>query len=174
MGNGDVISLGGLGEDSSGTVAVEYYSSAQQRWLALWETNQTWSFWGLYPTMILMQDGRLFYSGSHVFGDNAVPGTGSAIYDYQANTITPVPGLRNQDQRDQSMSVLLPPAQDQRVLIAGGGNIVSNPDAHRLTDIIDLKQASPGLHPRTAAADRHPHRRRAGDREPGQDVRVRW
>jgi hypothetical protein len=97
--------------------------------------------------MILMQDGRLFYSGSYVFGDNAVPGTGSAIYNYQANTVTPVPGLRNPNQRDQSMSVLLPPAQDQRVLIAGGGNIISNPDAHRLTDIIDLKQPSPAYTP---------------------------
>ena len=41
--------------------------------------------------MILMQDGRLFYSGSHVFG-NGLPGTGASIYDYGANTITAVPG----------------------------------------------------------------------------------
>ena len=142
MGNGDVISLGGLGEDSSGTVATEYYSNAQGRWLSLGETNQTWSFWGLYPSMILMQDGRLFYTGSHVFG-NGLPGSGASIYDYAANTITPVNGLQNKDERDQSMSVLLPPAQDQRVLTLGGGNIDSNPDANRLTDLIDLKQANP-------------------------------
>jgi hypothetical protein len=142
LGNGDVISLGGLGEDSSGTVATEYYSNSQGRWLGLGESNQTWSFWGLYPSMILMQDGRLFYTGSHVFGDG-LPGSGSSIYNYQANTITPVNGLQNKDQRDQSMSVLLPPAQDQRVLTLGGGNINTNPDANRLTDLIDLKQATP-------------------------------
>ncbi|MGW1746274.1 galactose oxidase-like domain-containing protein [Streptomyces sp. NPDC002092] len=142
LGNGDVVSFGGLREDSTGSVTAEYWSQAQQKWLALWQVNQTWSYWGLYPSMILMQDGRLFYSGSHVFGNN-IPGTGSAIYDYNANTITQVPGLQNKDQRDQSASVLLPPAQSQKVLTIGGGNIDSNPDANRLTDVIDLKQANP-------------------------------
>jgi hypothetical protein len=146
MGNGDVISLGGLGEDSSGTVATEYYSTAKGRWLSLGEANQSWSFWGLYPAMILMQDGRLFYTGSHVFG-NGLPGSGASVYDYGANTITPVNGLQRKDERDQSMSVLLPPAQDQRVLTLGGGNIESNPDANRLTDLIDLKQATPAYQP---------------------------
>jgi len=142
MGNGDVISLGGLGEDSNGTVATQYFSNAQQRWLTIGEAHQTWSFWGLYPSMILMQDGRLFYTGSHVFG-NGLPGSGASIYDYGTGAITPVNGLQRKDERDQSMSVLLPPAQDQRVLTLGGGNIDSNPDANRLTDLIDLKQATP-------------------------------
>ncbi|MFE0511277.1 galactose oxidase-like domain-containing protein [Streptomyces sp. NPDC058964] len=142
LGNGDVISFGGLREDSSGSVTTEYWSDKDQAWQPLWKVNQTWSFWGLYPSMILMQDGRLFYTGSHVFGNN-IPGSGSAVYDYDANTITQIPGLQNKDQRDQSASVLLPPAQDQRVLTIGGGNIDSNPDANRLTDVIDLKQANP-------------------------------
>lgn len=142
LGNGDVISFGGLKEDSTGSVTAELWSDAEQKWLELWKVNQTWSYWGLYPSMILMQDGRLFYSGSHVFGNN-IPGTGSAIYDYNANTVTQVPGLQNKDERDQSASVLLPPAQDQKVLTLGGGNIDSNPNANRLTDVIDLKQANP-------------------------------
>jgi hypothetical protein len=142
LGNGDVISFGGLKEDSTGSVAAELWSDAEQKWLELWKVKQTWSYWGLYPSMILMQDGRLFYSGSHVFGNN-IPGTGSAIYDYDANTITQVPGLRNKDERDQSASVLLPPAQEQKVLTIGGGNIDSNPDANRLVDVIDLKQPDP-------------------------------
>ncbi|MEV6587626.1 galactose oxidase-like domain-containing protein [Streptomyces acidicola] len=142
LGNGDVISFGGLREDSSGSVTTELWSDAEQQWQPLWKVNQTWSFWGLYPSMILMQDGRLFYSGSHVFGNN-IPGTGSAVYDYDANTVTQIPGLQNKDERDQSASVLLPPAQDQRVLTIGGGNIDSNPEANRLTDVIDLKAANP-------------------------------
>ncbi|MGW6908320.1 galactose oxidase-like domain-containing protein [Streptomyces sp. NPDC054940] len=142
LGNGDVISFGGLKEDSTGSVTAELWSDAEQKWLELWKVNQSWSYWGLYPSMILMQDGRLFYSGSHVFGNN-IPGTGSAIYDYDANTVTQIPGLQNKDQRDQSASVLLPPAQDQKVLTIGGGNIDSNPDANRLTDVIDLKQPNP-------------------------------
>jgi hypothetical protein len=142
LGNGDVISFGGLKEDSSGSVTAERWSAAENKWLPLWQVNQTWSYWGLYPSMVLMQDGRLFYTGSHTFGNN-IPGTGSAIYDYDANTTTEVPGLQSKDERDQSASVLLPPAQDQKVLTIGGGNIDSNPDANRLTDIIDLKSANP-------------------------------
>ncbi|MFE5284353.1 galactose oxidase-like domain-containing protein [Nocardia sp. NPDC056611] len=142
MGNGDVLSLGGLGEDSSGTVSTEYFSYAQQRWLGMGEIPQTWRFWGLYPSMVLLQDGRLFYTGSHVFG-NGLSGTGASIYDYAAGTVTDIPGLRDKDERDQSMSVLLPPAQDQRVATFGGGNIVTNVDANALTDIVDLKAATP-------------------------------
>ncbi|MFI6287063.1 galactose oxidase-like domain-containing protein [Streptomyces sp. NPDC051018] len=146
LGNGDVISFGGLKEDSTGNVTAEKFSAAQNRWLPINQVNQTWSYWGLYPSMILMQDGRLFYSGNHVFG-NGTPGTGASIYDYNANTITDVPGLQNKDQRDQAASVLLPPAQDQRVLTIGGGNNEQNPVANRLTDIIDLKAPSPAYQP---------------------------
>ncbi|MFJ1644323.1 galactose oxidase-like domain-containing protein [Streptomyces sp. NPDC088258] len=142
MGNGDVMSFGGLREDSSGSVTAERWSAEQDKWLPATQVNQTWSYWGLYPSMILMQDGRLFYSGSHVFG-NGTPGTGSSIYDYDANTVTDVPGLRDKDERDQSASVLLPPAQEQRVLTIGGGNIDANPEANRLTDLIDLKEPDP-------------------------------
>ncbi|MFB7503546.1 galactose oxidase-like domain-containing protein [Streptomyces broussonetiae] len=142
LGNGDVITFGGLREDSTGSVTAERFSAAQNQWLPTSQVNQTWSYWGLYPAMVLMQDGRLFYTGSHVFGNN-IPGTGSAVYDYNANTITQIPGLQDKDVRDQSASVLLPPAQDQKVLTIGGGNIDSNPDAGRLTDVIDLKQPNP-------------------------------
>lgn len=142
MGDGDILSFGGLRGDSSGSVTTELYSAAAQAWQPTAKVHQSWSFWGLYPSMVLMQDGRLFYTGSHVFG-NGTPGSGASIYDYNANTVTDVPGLQSKDTRDQSMSVLLPPAQDQRVLTVGGGNIVSNVDAGRQTDIVDLKAASP-------------------------------
>nr|WP_233604482.1 galactose oxidase early set domain-containing protein [Micromonospora sp. HM5-17] len=146
LGNGDVLSLGGLGEDSTGTTTTDYFSSAEQRWLSMNEVKQTWSWWGLYPAMVLMQDGRLFYTGSHTFG-MGLPGSGASIYDYATGTITDVPGLRRKDERDQSMSVLLPPAQDQRVLTVGGGNGDIGATAHRLTDIIDLKAANPRYEP---------------------------
>ncbi|MEV4617752.1 galactose oxidase early set domain-containing protein [Asanoa sp. NPDC049573] len=146
LGNGDIISLGGLGEDSTGTTTTDYFSAAQKKWLPMDQTKQTWAWWGLYPSMVLMQDGRLFYTGSHTFG-NGLPGTGASIYNYGAGTITDVPGLQNKDERDQSMSVLLPPAQQQRVLTVGGGNGDTGATAGRSTDIIDLKAASPRYQP---------------------------
>ncbi|MFE9424764.1 galactose oxidase-like domain-containing protein [Kitasatospora sp. NPDC006697] len=146
MGDGDIITFGGLRGDSSGSVTQEVFSSSANAWQPLNAVHQSWNFFGLYPSMILMQDGRLFYTGSHVFG-NGTAGSGASIYDYDANTVTDVPGLQSKDTRDQSMSVLLPPAQDQRVLTMGGGNIVTNVDAGRQTDIIDLKAASPSYTP---------------------------
>ena len=147
LGNGDVLSLGGQNE--SGTViskVTEYYSYAQRRWLAREQVKQTGQFWGNYPTLVLLQDGRLFYTGSHVFG-GGFGGTGAYLYDYAAKRVTEVPGLREKDFRDQSMSVLLPPAQEQRVMIMGGGDNGTNRGAIRLTDIIDLKQATPAYQP---------------------------
>ena len=64
--------------------------------------------------------------------------------------MTPVKGLQDTpggpagtDMTDQSMSVLLPPAQSQKVLLAGGGNINYERPATRLTDLIDLATADP-------------------------------
>ncbi|MGN9910429.1 galactose oxidase-like domain-containing protein [Phytohabitans sp. LJ34] len=144
LGNGDVLSLGGLGEDSTGTTTTDYYSAAQGKWLG--DVQQTWSWWGLYPAMVLMQDGRLFYTGSHTFG-SGLPGTGASIYNYGTKAITDVPGLQRKDERDQSMSVLLPPAQAQRVFTVGGGNGDEGKTANRLTDLIDLKAANPQYQP---------------------------
>jgi len=146
LANGDILEVGGLKEDTTGAVNTEYWSASLNTWLPTWQVPQTWSFWGLYPHMFLMSDGRLFYSGGHVFG-NGLPGTGASIYDWRAATITDVPGLRLKDLRDQATSVLLPPAQDQRVLITGGGNINTNLPATNLTDLIDLKQPSPAYAP---------------------------
>jgi hypothetical protein len=145
LGNGDVLSLGGLRADSSGSVTAEYFSYAQMKWLPTDEVNQTWTFWGLYPAMILMQNGDLFYTGSHVFGGNITPD--SSIYDYGSNTITAVSGLQDPNMTDQSMSVLLPPAQNQEVLTAGGGNIDTTTPAVRDTDLIDLSASTPTYTP---------------------------
>ncbi|MFC1443012.1 galactose oxidase-like domain-containing protein [Streptacidiphilus sp. N1-10] len=142
LGNGDVLAFGGLKADSTGSVTAEYFSAASNSWLPLNQVNQTWSYWGLYPAMILRQDGTLFYTGSHVFGNN-ISGTGSDLYNYTTNTITSVSGLQDKDNRDQSMSVLLPPAQNQEVLTVGGGNVSTNVDANRDTDLINLSAATP-------------------------------
>lgn len=146
LGDGDIWMAGGLKEDGSGAVNTERFDVATGQWLPGWQVPQTWSFWGLYPHMFLMQDGRLFYSGGHVFGDG-LPGNGASIYDVENNTIADVPGLREKDMRDQSASVLLPPAQDQKVMITGGGNINTQRPAINLTDIIDLKAANPSYVP---------------------------
>jgi hypothetical protein len=144
LGNGDVFSMGGLDENSNGTVTNELWDDSEQRWLPTYQVPQQWNYFGLYPANILTDTGKVFYSGSHVFGNQGnANGPGAYMIDLQANTLTEVPGLQNPNERDQSAAVLLPPAQDQKVIVMGGGNVDTNVDANRLTDLIDLKVDSP-------------------------------
>ncbi|WP_240719962.1 galactose oxidase early set domain-containing protein [Pseudarthrobacter sp. NamB4] len=146
LGNGDVWSAGGLDEKAEGTVLTEMFQSSTMTWLPSGSVPQTWSFWGTYPHMYLLEDGRMFYAGAHTFG-NGLPGTGASLYDWKSAQIWDVPGLRQKDLRDQAGSVLLGPAQDQKVMIVGGGNTETNIPAINLVDIIDLKQENPAYVP---------------------------
>ena len=58
-----------------------------------------------------------------------------------------MPGLRDPRQTETSGSVLLPPAQDQRYMIAGGGGIGESKLTTDRTDIIDLNEAKPHFSP---------------------------
>lgn len=146
LGNGDVWAAGGLNEKAEGTVLTEMFRWSTKEWLPSDSVPQTWSFWGTYPHMYLMDDGRMFYSGGHTFG-NGLPGTGASLYNWQTAQIWDVPGLRQKDLRDQAGSVLLGPAQDQKVMIVGGGNTETNVPAINLVDIIDLTQPNPAYVP---------------------------
>ncbi len=94
--------------------------------------------WPLYPGLHLLADGRLFFSGSHTFGTTMPPG----IWNLADNTMHGVTGIPDLGHTDHAMSVLLPPAQDQKVMIIGGGrdNGTLSTDT---TAIIDLNQPNP-------------------------------
>jgi hypothetical protein len=191
LGNGNVISYGGLSQTSGPAYDVEYfkYDKSSLQYTPDSSTDGSWlpakdiygdangsvngQFWGLYPAMILTQNGELFYTGSHVFGNNETPvgpaGTargkgGAGILNISNITnpsafpagdpMTTVTGLQDTpggppgtDMTDQSMSVLLPPAQSQYVFLAGGGNINYEKPGTRLTDLIDLNAANPAYRP---------------------------
>ncbi|KJE23929.1 protein of unknown function (DUF1929)/PA14 domain-containing protein [Frankia torreyi] len=142
LGDGNVLAVGGLDQNAAGSVATEMFDSSRQTWLPDAQVPQTYFFWGLYPELKLMTDGRLFYAGVHTFG-NAPTEAGSNIYDPATATVNDVPGLRHVNLRDQGASVLLPPAQAGRVLTLGGGNGDAGADAIDATDLIDLRQPDP-------------------------------
>jgi FG-GAP repeat len=102
--------------------------------------------WPMYAHLFLIADGRVFYSGGQ-YGDNN--GVKPAVWDLGANTAAEVPGLPEAGLRNQSASVLLPPAQDQRVMIVGGGPY----DPHNMAAatgsaaIADLAAAAPAYTP---------------------------
>ena len=147
--NGDVWAAGGIDANANGTVATEMFSTTQQRWLAGTEVPQTYTYWGSYPHMYLLGDGRLFYAGGHTFGANR-PGSGASIYDWRTGQIGDVPGLRIPQLRDQAGSVLLPPAQNQTVLVVGGGDTEHNAEGTDQVDLINLNAVQPSYVPAPA------------------------
>ena len=133
LGNGDINVVGGINDEGNGgNVLVERFASDTRTWVG--GVSQRWAFWGLYPALHLMDDGQLFYSGTNTFG-NALPG--SAMWNLKTDTVQDLP-LSNPDLRDQSASVLLPPAQEQRVMVMGGGKSYTGEVATSSTYIHDL------------------------------------
>jgi hypothetical protein len=171
LGNGDVIAFGGQNATGAGSTITEYFkynpsSPTDGEWLPLSAINESNTGWGLYPAMILTRNGELFYTGSHVLGDNETPlgtvgtargkggagfvGISNILNPGGADPVTPVAGLQDTpggppgtDMTDQSMSVLLPPAQSQKIMLMGGGNFLFSKPATRLTDLISLNSSDP-------------------------------
>jgi hypothetical protein len=144
-----VLAASGLGENGGDgpktTLAI--YDTATDAWQT---RHFAPGFPGLplYPHLFLLADGRVFFSGGRM--DDALP-VDPCIIDLAAGPVAtePVPELVDPDTRNQSASVLLPPAQDQRVLIVGGGPVgkQDKTDATDAVSIVDLAAAQPVYRP---------------------------
>ncbi|GAB2861421.1 hypothetical protein GCM10022221_71530 [Actinocorallia aurea] len=155
LGNGDVYSVGGYAAQraaNNGNLVspiAERYSWSKKRWLGENEVAQPGINWATYPSLILTQDGRLFYNGSSVFShpvnaDGSLRGPGFLNPNNGAWGALPGNGnLRAPESRDMSASLLLPPAQDQKVMVIGGKNFATPTKAIRYTDVINLKSGNP-------------------------------
>ncbi|MCZ9338318.1 galactose oxidase early set domain-containing protein, partial [Streptomyces sp. TRM76130] len=72
-----------------------------------------------------------------------VPG----LWDLEDNTFQKVPGLTDPDQLETSASLLLPPAQDQKVMVLGGGGVGESKKSTPRTAVVDLKEDDPAFKP---------------------------
>ena len=137
---------------------VEVFDPASNTWSQLpASANKTLE---IYPTMHLLKDGRIFYSGCRWSGQTRTwaspPDT--AVFDPTTNAWADI-GPHILSNRTEGTSILLPPARamsmeghehgeelppppsDQRVLVLGG---VTDSVANRKSaEIIDLNQANP-------------------------------
>lgn len=100
-----------------------------------------------YPSLFLMGDGKLFYSGSNAGYGSAERGRKPGVWDLDTNRFAPTPGLREPTQTETSASVLLAPAQDQKVMIAGGGGVGDSRKSTARTDVVDLSEPKPRFRP---------------------------
>ena len=144
LGDGRVLATTGLDQTGNNhNQALEIYLATNDTWQQL---NFQPGFPGLplYAHLFLLADGRVFFSGGRM--DDELP-VEPCIFDLTKNPVQtkPVPDLLEPIFRNQSASVILPPAQDQKVMIIGGGP-AGKPDKRDAIDsvsIVDLKVANP-------------------------------
>jgi hypothetical protein len=137
LGDGRVLATSGQDDNGNLNLVPEIYSDGVG-----WAQRPESSHWPLYGHLFLLADGRVFYSGGQ-YGDNN--GVRPAIWDLGTNATVDVGGLAHPDVRNQSASVLLPPAQAQRVMIVGGGpfDMHNQAGATASTAIVDLTVPAP-------------------------------
>lgn len=147
LGDGRIMAASGLDVNGSHTTDIEIYtdSAAGGSWSTLTDPSRL-PFDGLplYPHLFQLADGRVFYTGGHM--DDATLRS-SCLIDITHNPvqITSISGLQAPLSRNQSASVILPPAQDQRFLIMGGALPVGEDYATDSVSRIDLKDLSGAL-----------------------------
>ncbi|MET8974248.1 kelch motif-containing protein [Streptomyces sp. NPDC004539] len=139
--DGRVLAVSGL--DDVGVVDPgdnEIYDPKTKKW-----TPGPKRYFPTYPALFLTKGGKLFYPASNAGYGPADQGREPGIWDLRTNTFQKVPGLKDADATETSASVLLPPAQDQRVMILGGGGVGESKKATPRTAVVDLKEDSPSF-----------------------------
>jgi hypothetical protein len=149
LGDGRVLAATGLTEDFDNphNETLEIYSVATNTW-ELHEFAPDFPGLPLYAHLFLLADGRIFFDGGRMDDELQVDPCIIDITKHPVLTV-PVPGTTGGGMRNQSASVLLPPAQDQKVMIIGGGPAgkPNKTDAIDNVDIVDLNAPNPQFTP---------------------------
>ncbi|MFF1808481.1 galactose oxidase-like domain-containing protein [Streptomyces sp. NPDC058251] len=140
LSDGKVLSLSGL--DEIGQLVPgknEVFDPKTRKWTYTKGIRQ----FPTYPAISLMQNGKLFYSGSNAgYGPDDV-GRDPGIWDLDTNKFTKLKGLSDPNMMETSGTVLLPPAQDEKYMVIGGGGVGESALSSKKTRLIDLKDKNP-------------------------------
>ncbi|MFD0884868.1 galactose oxidase-like domain-containing protein [Streptosporangium algeriense] len=161
--DGRVMTVSGLDTVGKVTRDNEIYDPATKKW-----SPGPRRFFPTYPALFLLDDDTLFFSGmSAGYGPGQLSMRPPGVWDYRHDTdrlvptsgapgglapdemeaFTPVPGLPEPELNETGASVMLPPAQDQRIMVLGGGPVGERqPGQKNATDrtaIIDFRQPAP-------------------------------
>ncbi|WP_369156116.1 galactose oxidase-like domain-containing protein [Streptomyces sp. R02] len=142
LSDGKILSVSGL--DDIGQLVPgknEIYDPETKEWEYTDEVRQ----FPTYPALFLMQNGKIFYSGSNAgYGPDDV-GRDPGVWDVKTNKFKRVPGLSDPDLMETSNTVLLPPAQDETYMVIGGGGVGESQKSSEKTRIVDLKADDPAF-----------------------------
>ncbi|MET9463259.1 kelch motif-containing protein [Streptomyces sp. NPDC006544] len=120
----------------------EYYDPRTKKW-----TAGPSHYFPTYPALFLARGGTLLYTGSNAGYGPKDKGREPGLWDLKTNRFRKVRGLADQDRLETSSSVLLPPAQDQKVMVLGGGGVGESRLVTARTAVVDLKEADPVFRP---------------------------
>ncbi|MFD8915679.1 galactose oxidase-like domain-containing protein [Streptomyces sp. NPDC059575] len=155
LSDGKILSVSGL--DDIGQLVPgknEVFDPKTRKWTYTKKIRQ----FPTYPALFLLQNGKIFYSGSNAgYGPDDV-GRVPGVWDLDSNEFSVLPGLSDPDRMETSGTVLLPPAQDERFLVIGGGGVGESSLSSDKTRLIDLKAKRPRFTdgPRLAKGTRYP------------------
>jgi hypothetical protein len=154
MGNGMVMAMSGL--DGQGNMQMNNESFNPKT--STWTPGPLHGF-PTYPATFLTANGQLFFTGSNSgYGPSTADWRTPGFWNVKTNLFRPVPGIADQKDLETSASVLLPPAQNQRIMVLGGGGVGQSASATADTRLIDT--AAPNPHwvrgPNLAEPTRYP------------------
>ncbi|TXS40587.1 DUF1929 domain-containing protein [Streptomyces sp. uw30] len=140
LGNGKILSVSGL--DDIGQLVPgknEVYDPKTKKWTYLSKLRQ----FPTYPALFPLENGKIFYSGSNAgYGPDNV-GRDPGIWDVDTNKFSKLAGMSDPKLMETSGTVLLPPAQDEKYMVIGGGGVGESKESSEKTRIIDLNDDSP-------------------------------
>jgi Galactose oxidase-like, Early set domain len=91
---------------------------------------------------------KLFFTGSSAgYGPATAAWRTPGVWDLKTGGFKRVVGMRDPNQTETSASLLLPPAQEQRFAIVGGGGVGYSDTSTGRIDVVDLKRRHPRWSP---------------------------
>ncbi|NBM20051.1 kelch motif-containing protein [Streptomyces sp. GC420] len=140
MSDGKVLSMSGL--DEIGQLVPgknEVYDPETKSWEYAEKIRQ----FPTYPAVFLLPNGKYFYSGANAgYGPDDV-GRDPGLWDFETNRFKKIPGMSDPKLLETAGTVMLPPAQDQKFMVIGGGGVGESRDSSKKTRIVDLKDDAP-------------------------------
>ncbi|GGT99791.1 kelch motif-containing protein [Streptomyces lateritius] len=137
--DGKVLAVSGLND--VGDVVPgdnEIYDPETKQW-----SKGPFRYFPTYPALFLTKGGKLLYTGSNAGYGPAEKGREPGLWDLEKNSFTKLGGLTDPDQLETSASLMLPPVQNQKVMVLGGGGVGESPKSTPRTSIIDLSEETP-------------------------------